>query len=358
MISEPAQTESSPGRPRAVVLLALIAISSPWVLAFALGPREPRIRAWRKSVYEKQESRAEQVSSPKVILIGGSNVLFGVDRYLLENELGLPVVKLGPYAPIGADVIADRATRFIEPGDTVVLMAEWSNYENSTNNSSRFDRYDWQESFPAIEEGRVLSDRLKWFWISRRTLSKVRERIDSLPRRFGNAALAVLGGSATDETEPAEPRRTRSGDIYTVESFDESGEPSVARELPRKTQDQMHGIDFPTHLDFVDNRSERFGNAVHLLDQACSERQATLLVLPPITLAIAGVDAKARENAQRELASSLKQHGFPVAFSPGQLTGKAEWAFDTPYHPIDRGTEHLSRELAQIIKPWLLDPTR
>ncbi|HVD61344.1 MAG TPA: hypothetical protein VNC11_10775, partial [Gemmatimonadaceae bacterium] len=39
--------------------------------------------------------------SPKVILVGGSNLAFGIDSKLMQDSLGLRVVNMGLYAKLG-----------------------------------------------------------------------------------------------------------------------------------------------------------------------------------------------------------------------------------------------------------------
>lgn len=62
--------------------------------------------------------------SPRIILVGGSNVAFGIDSELLESRLGLPVVNLGLHGGIGESTYKELSD-YIRAGDIILLMSEY-----------------------------------------------------------------------------------------------------------------------------------------------------------------------------------------------------------------------------------------
>lgn len=69
-------------------------------------------------------TRLYSIQSPKIIVIGGSNVAFGLDSQELEKYTGYPVVNLGLYATLGTKVMMDLSKEALEEGDIVVLAPE------------------------------------------------------------------------------------------------------------------------------------------------------------------------------------------------------------------------------------------
>lgn len=63
-------------------------------------------------------------SSPRIIVVGGSNVAFGIDSELMESRLGMPVVNMGMHGGIGRSTY-NELREYIQPGDIVVLMPEY-----------------------------------------------------------------------------------------------------------------------------------------------------------------------------------------------------------------------------------------
>ncbi len=46
---------------------------------------------------------AEKINTPKIILVGGSNLAFGIDTKVLGEYLGIPVANMGLRAELGVD---------------------------------------------------------------------------------------------------------------------------------------------------------------------------------------------------------------------------------------------------------------
>ncbi len=66
--------------------------------------------------------------SPKVVLLGGSNVLMGVDSGLLEKRLGRPVANVALQASIPLSFQLNEIEPYLKPGDLVVISAEYGAY--------------------------------------------------------------------------------------------------------------------------------------------------------------------------------------------------------------------------------------
>lgn len=73
--------------------------------------------------------RLEQAQGPRLILVGGSNVAFGVDTDLLQDTLqqqglGYTVCPMGLYAAVGCGAMLDLTEDSLRRGDVVVLSVE------------------------------------------------------------------------------------------------------------------------------------------------------------------------------------------------------------------------------------------
>lgn len=61
------------------------------------------------------------ITEPKIILVGNSNVSFGMDSALLEEAMGMPVVNLGLQGALGNAFHEEIAKLNIQQGDIVVV---------------------------------------------------------------------------------------------------------------------------------------------------------------------------------------------------------------------------------------------
>ncbi len=68
--------------------------------------------------------RLQNTEGPKVVIVGGSSVAFGLDSVALEEALGMPVVNFGLYATLGTKYMLDMSKAGIGEGDIVILAPE------------------------------------------------------------------------------------------------------------------------------------------------------------------------------------------------------------------------------------------
>jgi hypothetical protein len=73
---------------------------------------------------EVKIDRIESVDEPKIIVVGGSSVPFGVDTKLMEQMLGMPSVNFGLYATLGTKLMLDLSREYINEGDIIVIAPE------------------------------------------------------------------------------------------------------------------------------------------------------------------------------------------------------------------------------------------
>jgi hypothetical protein len=118
-------------RSQAVVLVLKLAALA---LAIALsGVAIGQFHQYRESdnyllsILEK-EKLARTTPSPKILLIGGSNLAFGIDSKEIEDSLGLNVVNMGLYAKLGLKYMLAQARPYIKAGDVAVVVPEYDQF--------------------------------------------------------------------------------------------------------------------------------------------------------------------------------------------------------------------------------------
>jgi hypothetical protein len=67
----------------------------------------------------------EHTASPKTIVIGGSNVAFGINSRLLMDSLHMPVVNMGLHIGVGLRYMLDEVMPFVNAGDIVIVSPEY-----------------------------------------------------------------------------------------------------------------------------------------------------------------------------------------------------------------------------------------
>ena len=76
------------------------------------------------SVLCDKVDRLAEIDEPKIVVVGGSSVAFGLDSEMIERYTGMPVVNFGVYAALGTKLMLDLSRDFISTGDVIVLAPE------------------------------------------------------------------------------------------------------------------------------------------------------------------------------------------------------------------------------------------
>ncbi|QKX03905.1 hypothetical protein HN014_02950 [Aquimarina sp. TRL1] len=67
---------------------------------------------------------ASKIKKPKIILLGGSNLVFGVNSKQIGEAVGMPIVNMGLHAQLGLEFILNEAKNLIRDNDVVILSME------------------------------------------------------------------------------------------------------------------------------------------------------------------------------------------------------------------------------------------
>ena len=71
-----------------------------------------------------------EIPSPRLILIGGSNLAFSVDSERIENQIGMPVINMGLHATLGLRYMTDEIIPYIREGDVVIIVPEYAHFSS------------------------------------------------------------------------------------------------------------------------------------------------------------------------------------------------------------------------------------
>ncbi len=87
-----------------------------------------RMSQWVHDAYTKKEHIAQKIEGRKIIIVSGSNALFGIDSEMLSRALDMPVINDAVNAGIGLPCILENAKSAIAPGDLVLMPLEYPLY--------------------------------------------------------------------------------------------------------------------------------------------------------------------------------------------------------------------------------------
>lgn len=159
--------------------------------------------AYSAVIWDKIE-RLKSINEPKIVLLGDSNVAFGFDSKLLEQETGMPVVNMGLQNGFGNAFLENLSKINVNEGDIYIIC---------------------HDSFS--DDGLFVDPSLVWITFENRTALYsllTKEQLKQLPKAFPyyfrNALGLWINGQGNRD----------SGDAYSSLEFNEYGDNVYKRE--------------------------------------------------------------------------------------------------------------------------------
>ena len=305
----------------AICLVAVLAIVSPFAIVIGAATLTPSqySNTFFGALNEKYD-RLHSIEEPKLVVVGGSSVVFGTDSEMLEKYTGMPVVNFGLYADLGTKLMLDLSRPAIGEGDVVVLSPE-------------LDPQTMSLYFSSENTLKALDDDFSMF------------------RDLGvDNKLSVLGRMwrfAVDKVElMCTGRVLDPPGVYNAKNFDERGD--LVYDRPYNKMGSPHYLtNKPISLteelldpEFIDYLNEYIAD--------CERRGATVLFAycPMNELAIDGQDAAARRQFHEHLDSALD---CEIIGNIEDAVMEAEYFYDSNFHLNDAGCALRSIRLTEAI---------
>jgi hypothetical protein len=310
--------------------LALIGLLAPLLLGIRL-PGDPASAPptdnWVFSFERRVRARAEQITKPKVVFVGGSNLIFGVKASALGERIGRPVVNYGLIGPLGLDLIAQRAGEIIQPGDWVVIAPEYGHFYEFPTNS-------WRTAWLEMQEP---TTPFPW-WRSPWSRERARQKCARVPAWLSIPTEGFSNGPSG--------RSGKSSGPYETAAFGPDGEmihprPDPAASITRSVPDAAKQLNFQTSVG-----AEGFEH----LRALCERLHARLVIMPAIRITESEQDYGLVEEFERRWVEFATERGAIALLGPGgnTLHGKT-YAFDTEYHLNDLGVQQMEGRLAAAL---------
>lgn len=278
----------------------------------AYGPNVARID-YHGAVAAKQV-RLKELSSPKVIVIGGSNAAFGIDSEMLEAALCKPVVNMAIHASLGVEYMVNEISSELGEGDLIIAAFELSAYNKAVKDN--------EVHVMTVDRAPGALNVLPWY---------TRPRV--------HVALAIMRCQAAWKYATGEWDHDVADKVYRADGFNERGDMVAHLSLPQRG---------PLRQQPVEHRIPFFGSDIlpvvnELTDLARERRAQVVFTWPSI----------AASSERADISASIAQH---MAAAGHPLVGRAsdyvmpDTAFhDTHYHLRAAGralrTQRLIRDL-------------
>lgn len=297
------------------------------VIAWAVwNPDLPRQRSYLGAIIDKHK-RLESLTTPKIILMGGSSMAFGVKSDLLERELGMSVVNMSLAGLLGATFMLNEVAPSVSSGDLVVFGLEYDYYGNRLGERTSLQLLEYYP--PSI----LFIPRFAW----KRFLDR-----DALPLISALAQKSVMPNYPAPSDDP--------GAEYARDGFNPWGDyvanhrrSSRILTLPLDSMRMRPGRALPPGSE-VRERLTSFS-------KLCDRKGAKFVVTWPPHVREA-LDQIAPGVAQ--LVDGLRETpGVVLLDSPEDYAYERRYFYDASYHTTGEGAERRTRTLIDHIRRYL-----
>ena len=260
---------------------------------------------------------AASTPSPKVMLVGGSNLAFSIDSELMESELGMPVINMGLAKATGFRYLLEESRPFVKEGDLVIIAAEYELF---------YDLFDGSESLV------IMLQHTPGQFKAITSLAEVQTIARYFTLMMQMKVSGYLRKGLVDDPVYRRSGINAHGDLTTHLDLEEQYEP---REL------------FPDGKPFQEE-------AIKILNRLAADvdRKGGSVVLTYPSLhdefleryrgRIDSLDGRLRADLDMEVISDPDDYQFP-----------REMLFDTPYHLRREGREIRTRQLVDDVRVYL-----
>ncbi len=258
--------------------------------------------------------RLESVESPKIVLLGDSNLTFGINSSMIEDELGMPVVNMGLHKGAGNPFHEEMSKLNVQKNDIYIIC-----HTTYSDDDTLGELYTWI----SIENHFHL-----WEILRAKDIIPMMKAFPCYLKRCLN--LYASGTGNIDD-----------GTMYSRSAFNEYGDITLSRE---KTEYEFTEKIIPASINDITI------HRINKLNQYLEQRGATLLVAGyPIGNGELTANANEFIEFQRTLSEQLD---CAVISNYVDYMLNYSYFYDTAFHLTSEGADIRTRQLISDIKRW------
>lgn len=273
---------------------------------------------------------SEDIKTPKIIFVGGSNLAFGIDTKVLRENFGRPVVNMGLRAELGVDFMLNETKSIMKKNDIVVLSFEYfldidGDYTLKKRVSNIFPKAnEFYEQNNALELDSYFTnaqENYKYFiyQIQSFTFRKIKDFLgkntaNNQKKHIYSRKAANIDGDMVAHLEEKQPEELPTELVLTYKYWAAIPAMNKFYEYAKKEQIKVFFI----YTCYSETAYQQSKKAILLLE--------------------------------KDVKNDLK---IPVLSVPTQFVYPNSYFFDTHYHLTKQGRKHRTEDLSKIMKEIL-----
>lgn len=263
----------------------------------------------------------KNVTSPRIIFVGGSNLAYGLDSKQIQDSLHINPINTGIHINIGLKYMLENTLQYVKPNDIIVLSAEY------------------QQFYGDLADGEA-----ELFSLVTDIVPQSRNLLDY--KQYFNL-LKLVPQFAQTKLQPRflflkYPQDTITG-RYDRKAFNQFGDATAHWKLSAENPKPYAAITISFNEDILQTLSYfRF---------VINQKKAKLYITFP---GYQSSSYKINQIQIQQVQQKLQDNFFILISTPKEFIIPDSWIFDTPYHLTKKGvdlrTKLLINDLKKVLK--------
>lgn len=303
----------------------MLLLTTAWIagLHSQLGVPTPSSR-WVFDAYQHKIAAAQKVTGPRVLIVAGSNAMFGIDSKQLAAYWGRPVINLAVNAGLGLPYILKVSELVARPGDVILMPMEYGLYlDDGSPNAQIIDQV-------------VARDQAYWHQLS--ILQRLNFAGSMAPERWVQGLRHLPDSAIVSGT-------------YGAHHLDMQGDQTHSTVSDRTPADQAAiKAEKPKTYGARSQRERGGWKIIAAYAKWAQQQHVCLIAVPTVLLHHDQYDHDQQERLFYDgVADKVRSAGIPYVGMPRQFMYPSEWFFDTDHHLHDVARkQHTANLIAKL----------
>jgi hypothetical protein len=297
-------------------LLVFVLIPFFIVLIAFLLPPTPKAKRYYLSSKKDKDSLMSVTGSPRIIFLGGSNIVFGMNSELIKDSLSLNPINAGLSATVGLKFMMDNALNYVREGDIVIIAAEYQQFYKNF-------------AFGGQDLVRLVAD-----YDFKSILFLTKDQLAGFAKNSPDYILSKFN--------PQEYFLYHINPAYDSNIFNEFGDSSAHW--------RMEPRDFSPSQYFEGNLNFNLIQKMIEFEKALENKRARLFLSYPC---YQKESFEINEGQIKNIEKEIIKRGFDILGTPERYIFEDDFMFDTPYHLTAEGVNRRTSLLIEDLREKL-----
>jgi hypothetical protein len=287
---------------------------------------------WLAVAQKRKKDRALSISGQKIIIVSGSNSLFGISAEEISQSTKIPTVNLSMHAGLSVEYMLNDAKTVLNKGDIVLLPLEYNLYISKAEITEMYLKH-------------IISNDTRYFWNDLNHFQQIQHLL-----QLSNSDIfdSLFINNNREEIWEGLKIRASKKKCYSGFLLNDYGD-ELCNVNVKPSKKLIDKFNLP-----ADNKYEidKTGSIRDFINW-CQRKQVKILPLYPVTLEDEKFYQPEYKSFFETIKNFYKQQGVSILGDPYEATLPNDLMFNTAYHPNSQGREVRTQQVISLIKPYI-----